>query len=351
MNNTLRSWLARGAAAIATLAMIFSGAMPVLAVDDGPAPIIIMTGNLQVNKVTVGGDNTFSFTGSGSISPFDITTTGGAGSNQINGLSIGSYTITEGSLPTGWSETSNTCVDVSVTFDNTTTCTITNTYDPPIPTYTISGVVYNDNSPENGQYDEGEQGLEGWKVYVDLPVGEGDGNNDYDAEEAFDYSDENGSYTITGLPRGCYTVREELQGGWNETEPTSDQEYEYNDVCIGAELVTKADSIFDKAVSYLFKTAQAAVNYNAFGLDFGNVEKPRSGGSSGSRPKPDDSSTTTTNDDPGRVLGDSTTTPSQPTVLGATLPVTGTPIAAILLAMASLAVVVVSPKVLSIKKN
>lgn len=337
----------RGISTLAGLTLAFSGMAVVSAQQEVP------TGSLTVNKVTIGGDGTFNFTGSEGISSFDITTSEGSGSHVVQNLTPGFYTVSEGELPTGWTQTENTCNDndggISVGAGPTTTCTITNTYNPPIPTYSINGRVYNDNNPENGQLDEGEQGLEGWRVYVDLPVGEGDGNNEFDGEEAFDYSDSDGYYTISGLPRGCYTVREELQGGWNETEPTEAEEYEYDEVCIGADILSSSDSYIDQALSYLFKTAKAAVIYNAYNLNFGNVEQPRSGGGTRSGSKRDDSSTT--NDDPGQVLGDTTTTPSVPLVLGATLPVTGSNPTAILLMIALLAAPMYYFRSLAVKKN
>lgn len=311
---------------LAGLTLAFSGMAVVSAQEEAPPQTaVVMNGSLTVNKVTIGGDGTFNFTGSEGISAFEITTTDGSGSYVVENLTPGFYTISEGELPFGWTQTENTCNlnDGGITVGAgpaTTTCTITNTYNPPIPTYSISGKVYNDNNSQNGLLDEGESGLEGWRVYVDRGMEESEGNNEFDADEPFDYSDENGIYTITGLTRGCYTVREELQDGWNETQPTEVEEYEYDFVCVGNDVST-ADSVLDRALSYIFKTANAADVYR--GLNFGNVEQPRSGGSSGSRPKKDDSSSTT---DQGQVLGDSTNIPLvQPLVLGATLPVTGNP--------------------------
>ncbi|MDQ3075638.1 MAG: hypothetical protein M3Q34_00730 [bacterium] len=86
-------------------------------------------GHLIVNKVTYPAGNTTSFTimatGSGTI------TGGGAGSvtdamDKDYTVTPGTYSVTE-TLPSGWTQTSNTCTGVVVGAGETKTCTITNT--------------------------------------------------------------------------------------------------------------------------------------------------------------------------------------------------------------------------------
>ena len=197
------------------------------------------------------------------------------------------------------------------------------------PTYSISGKIYHDNNSQNGQLDEGENGLENWRAYIDLPVGEGEGNNVYDPEEPTDLSDSRGNYVISGLEAGCYTVREVLQDGWNQTDPTVDPDGVENDfeyeVAVGPNQNICNPVLLDNVVGFFFKTAHAAVvDPNVSGLNFGNIEEPSSGGGGGSRR----SGSSSSDDDDGRILGDFTGLPyvaPQPEVAGATttLPRTG----------------------------
>jgi len=253
----------------------------------------------------------------------------------------GSYTLSESGPTSGYVASDWSCVDdaqatvavtggdtVTLAKDAVVTCTITNTFST-TPTYSVSGKVYNDNDPQNGTLDsESEDGLSGWIVYIDR-----NDNNDLDQGEENTESDANGDYIINGLDAGCYTVREVLQSGWNQTDPTVDPDGVENDfeyqVSIGGSTFCNPVSILSTIRDFIIPTANAAVNLNATGLNFGNVAVRRSGGGGGGG-----SSTT------GRVLGDSTSipyiAPEQGQVLGAatTLPVTGTPISVILMLMA-----------------
>jgi hypothetical protein len=99
-------------------------------------------GTVVINKSAVGGDDTFSYTASGSGIPpsFSITTTGGSGSQTFSNLASGSYTVTEQGPPAGWAFTGLACIDPdggttvsgqTATIDldpgETVTCTFTNT--------------------------------------------------------------------------------------------------------------------------------------------------------------------------------------------------------------------------------
>ncbi len=100
------------------------------------------TGTIVINKATVGGDDTFTFTGSAGLpGNFTITTTSGAGTQTFSNLTTpGTYTVTESAPPAGWSFTSLTCTDptnnttisgstATIVLDpgETVTCTFTNT--------------------------------------------------------------------------------------------------------------------------------------------------------------------------------------------------------------------------------
>ena len=89
-----------------------------------PAP-----GTLIVKKTTVGGDGTFTFTGTAGLGAFSITTSGGTGTQTFAGLAPGPYAITEGAA-TGWTPTYSNCSPAAVPSGGTVTCTVTNTKVP-----------------------------------------------------------------------------------------------------------------------------------------------------------------------------------------------------------------------------
>ncbi len=77
----------------------------------------------------------------------------------------------------------------------------------------IRGVKFHDLN-QDGVRDEGEPGLEGWRIYVDL-----NRNGQFDAAtEPFALTNADGEYAISILP-GSYTVAEEPQEGWVRTLP------------------------------------------------------------------------------------------------------------------------------------
>lgn len=97
-------------------------------------------GTIVITKNTLGGDDTFSYTVTGSgWSDFTITTFGGTGTQTFSNLEPGAKTITE-IVPSGWAFTSLECVDpdggttviqqtayIDLDAFETVTCTYTNT--------------------------------------------------------------------------------------------------------------------------------------------------------------------------------------------------------------------------------
>jgi hypothetical protein len=94
-------------------------------------------GRVVVQKSAVGGDGTFSYTGG--LGPFTITTSGGTGSQVFDNVVPGVYAVTEGTPPTGWDFVGVACVDpdggtttsgmtanIDVDAGETVTCTYTN---------------------------------------------------------------------------------------------------------------------------------------------------------------------------------------------------------------------------------
>jgi uncharacterized repeat protein (TIGR01451 family) len=98
-------------------------------------------GTLIIKKNTVGGDNTFGYTTTGAgLSVFNITTSGGTQSQTFSNISPGPKTVTESSLPAGWSFNTLTCSDpdggttvsgqtanIDLDAGETVMCTYTNT--------------------------------------------------------------------------------------------------------------------------------------------------------------------------------------------------------------------------------
>lgn len=148
----------------------------------------------------------------------------------------------------------------------------------------ITGVVFSDDN-NNGILDSGEASLSGWVVFLDT--------NDNGVLDPGEQSKTTASpYLFTGLADGTYTVREVQQVDWNQTLPTSANNFKYTVTIAGGAAIT--------------------------GKDFGNFHTVSGGGgpitTSGTNggggggaalPPPT-----------GRILGDTTTVPSGDTGLG-----------------------------------
>ena len=177
------------------------------------AGAVLPVGTVVINKVSVGGDATFPYTGTGSgiDASFSIATTGGSGSKTYADIPTGSKSVTEtiGSLPAGWSFTSLTCSDpdggtttsgAAATIDldtgETITCTYTNTNSA---TLTVIKHVVNENG--------GTKAASDFTLYVKLG-----GSNV--AGSPFSGSE---SGTAFSLAAGTYVVSEDALTGYTST--------------------------------------------------------------------------------------------------------------------------------------
>ena len=84
---------------------------------------------------------------------------------------------------------------------------------PATATGSLSGVVYNDANSDGSQ-DNGEVGLAGWTVYIDL-----NGTGQFADGDPTATTDQNGTYKFTGLQPGTYTVLVEPNNGYTQTSP------------------------------------------------------------------------------------------------------------------------------------
>src|SRR3989344_4371300 len=183
----------------------------------------LTTGSITINKTTVGGDGTFSFTRTGSEEITQITTETLSGSATINNLEPGDYTITE-TEQEGWSTENNTCV-VTVSSGNTETCSFTNT-----KLSTITGFKFEDTNG-NGAWEEGELGVANWPMFLgkvgqrlipEQPAGPG---NEIPIEiVALELTGSSpiGQVQFDNLQPGNYKIFEEQQTAWAPTTPQID---------------------------------------------------------------------------------------------------------------------------------
>lgn len=98
---------------------------------------------------------------------------------------------------------------VQVTVDSGDTVTVTCTNKQKVSS--ISGLKFNDLDGD-GIQDEGEGGLDGWTIFLDL-----DDNGTLDEDETFITTDADGNYTFEDLDPGTYAIREVLKALWTQT--------------------------------------------------------------------------------------------------------------------------------------
>ena len=83
-----------------------------------------------------------------------------------------------------------------------------------LPPGSIGGSKYLDLN-RNGFTDPDEPGLEGWQIYLDENK-----NGAWDNGEPGSVTDQNGEFLFPDVPPGTHVVREVLQDGWTQTEPS-----------------------------------------------------------------------------------------------------------------------------------
>jgi Ca2+-binding RTX toxin-like protein len=84
-----------------------------------------------------------------------------------------------------------------------------------VPANQISGNLWHDLNA-NGIKDQGELGLSGRTIYLDL-----NNNNQFDITEKSVSTDLNGNYQFTNLSAGSYTIKEVLPLNWQQSNPNT----------------------------------------------------------------------------------------------------------------------------------
>jgi protocatechuate 3,4-dioxygenase beta subunit len=131
------------------------------------------------------------------------------GNYLFQGLTPGTYTTLI------YPESGYTTIEGATGWDNTVTASqssVGGNFGEAQPTGTVAGTVYVDANAD-GAFDAGDAGLVNWQVYLDL------GNSGaFVAGDPVATTDENGSYSFTGLAAGSYTVRVIPQSGYTTDE-------------------------------------------------------------------------------------------------------------------------------------
>ncbi|HVX14255.1 MAG TPA: SdrD B-like domain-containing protein [Pirellulales bacterium] len=131
-------------------------------------------------------------------------TTDTNGNYYFLGLAAGSYSVTE-VIPTGVTLTTSVPETAVVTAGHVTAgIDLGESSSTGTGTGAISGTVFNDLNL-NGQFDTGEPGLQGRKVFLNI-----DGTGVPDSNNPSTTTDANGDFSFTGLVAGNYSVEEVL---------------------------------------------------------------------------------------------------------------------------------------------
>ncbi|HLC60616.1 MAG TPA: SdrD B-like domain-containing protein [Candidatus Nanoarchaeia archaeon] len=163
-------------------------------------------------------------------------------------LDAGDYTVSE-SGPSGYGGIASENCEGTIGIGELKECTITNND----LLGEIRGMKFEDENG-NGVKDDGELGLEGWTIYLDL-----NNNGVLDDGEPSKITDSNGLYNFTNLTEGNYTIREVNQSDWVQTLPN---EYKY-------ELEVKNGDVIEDINFGNYKYASILVEKD---VDFGDPE-------------------------------------------------------------------------------
>ncbi len=146
--------------------------------------------------------------GSGTLSAGDFSVvTDTDGSYDFPPLPTGTPLTVREVQQAGWVQTTTDPAPITLTTDQVVSGVDFGNFE----LIDIVGSKFKDSN-QNGAWDAGEVGLEGWTIYLDL-------NNDGQLAhgEPLDVTDANGYYEFTDLGPGEYVVRELMQDGWNAT--------------------------------------------------------------------------------------------------------------------------------------
>jgi len=180
---------------------VCSDGSPVSAIDLNGGENVTCTftnrqrGTLIVEKIAQGGDDTFGFT-SLSVAGFDITTSGGTGSQSFPDLIPGVYDVNETTIPPGWTLVGSACDDgspissIDIAAGETVICTFTNQREGDITI--IKNTV----------------GADGTFQYTSAALG----------NFGIITAGNTGSQSFTGLAPGAYDVAEIIPAGWSLTD-------------------------------------------------------------------------------------------------------------------------------------
>ncbi|MEZ6118624.1 MAG: SdrD B-like domain-containing protein [Pirellulaceae bacterium] len=143
------------------------------------------------------------------LSPGDRTATSAAdGSYTITDVPVGAtFNVFEVPKP-GWQQTTNGGLPVKIELEPG--AVLTGIDFGNFEEIDITGTKFSDTN-RNGVWDEGENGLEGWTIYLDL-----NNNGEHDADEPWTKTEPDGTYAFRGLgpsATGEYTVRELIPSG------------------------------------------------------------------------------------------------------------------------------------------
>ena len=176
-------------------------------------------GSLIVNKVTIPVDDTVAFsitaTGSGTIQGL-ATRNINSGTPVTYIVNSGNYWVSE-TPATGWSQTGNTCSNLSVSNGGSASCTITNT-----KLGSIAGTKFIDTNG-NDVWDGEEPIGSGWLITL------------YQGATELDHTTttSDGNYSFSGLLPNTYSIIETLLTGWTQTISPSPVVLGAGDVMIG----------------------------------------------------------------------------------------------------------------------